>query len=421
MQNKYLPGSYQTNEFLAVQLRIGKSFQSLLGMKIGVDATSWQNNRGYGRHERALLRALLALDRENRYTFFMDSRGLMEQVPAEAEVRMIAARAGTATAASANGNRSPGDMWMTTRAMSDADVDVLLFPTIYTFVPTFTRAKKIVVIHDTIAETFPELTLPHWKSRLFWRAKVGLGRAQADVIVTVSEYSRRKIVERFRIPPEKLLVVGEAADPVFRRIPGAQLTPALEVAGIRPGERLVVYVGGFSPHKNLLALLEAFARVAKRFGDATLVMVGEYKKEVFHSYYGTIAARIEELGIRDRVVFTGYLADDDLAVLLNRSAVLVLPSLMEGFGLPAVEAAACGCPVAATTESPLPDLLAGGGIFFDPLGNGIEAALMEMLGSEEARRRMGDAAAHAAGRLTWDAAARQMLQVIRTCGRLNSR
>jgi glycosyltransferase involved in cell wall biosynthesis len=377
-------------------------------MKIGVDATSWQNNRGYGRHERALLRALLALDRENRYTFFMDSKELSEQVPAGAEVRMIASSAATATAAAANGSRSLGDMWMT-------DLDVLLFPTIYSFVPTLTRAKRIVVVHDTIAETFPELTLPNRKSRLFWQAKVGLGRAQADALVTVSEYSRRKIVERFGMRPEQVFVVGEAGDAVFRRIPDARLTPALEKAGVRPDRRLVVYVGGFSPHKNLEALVEAFARIAARdaFSDAMLVMVGEYKEEVFHSYHGTIAARVEQLGIRDRVVFTGYLSDDDLAVLLNLSAVLALPSLMEGFGLPAVEAAACGCPVAATTESPLPELLAGGGIFFDPRGQGLEPALEELLGSEELRRSMGDSAAAAAGRLTWEAAAHQMLDVIR--------
>jgi len=384
-------------------------------MRIGVDATSWQNNRGYGRHERALLRALLALDRTNHYTFFMDSRELLEQVPAGAEVRMLASSAATSTAAAANGSRSLGDMWMTGRAMSKADLDILLFPTIYSFVPTLTRAKRIVVVHDTIAETFPELTLPNRKSRLFWQAKVGLGRAQADALVTVSEYSRRKIVERFGMRPEQVFVVGEAGDAVFRRIPGARLTPALEAVGVRPGRRMVVYVGGFSPHKNLEALVEAFARIAGRdaFADTLLVMVGEYKKEVFHSYHGTIAARVEQLRIRDRVIFTGYLSDEDLAVLLNLSAVLALPSLMEGFGLPAVEAAACGCPVAATTESPLPDLLPDGGIFFDPRGGGLEPALEELLGSEERRRRMGDAAAAAAGRLTWEAAAHQMLDVIR--------
>ncbi|MEO8367671.1 MAG: glycosyltransferase family 1 protein [Candidatus Solibacter sp.] len=383
-------------------------------MKIGVDATSWQNNRGYGRHERALLRALLALDRTNSYTFFMDSKELLEQVPSGAEVRMLASSAATATAAAANGSRSLGDMWMTGRAMSKADLDVLLFPTIYSFVPTLTRAKRIVVVHDTIAETFPELTLPNRKSRLFWQAKVGLGRAQADALVTVSEYSRRKIVEHFGMRPEQVFVVGEAGDAVFRRIPDARLTPALEAAGVRPGSRLVVYVGGFSPHKNLETLVEAFARIAGRdeFADAQLVMVGEYRKEVFHSYHGTIAARVEQLGIGGRVLFTGYLSDENLAVLLNLSAVLALPSLMEGFGLPAVEAAACGCPVAGTTESPLPELLADGGIFFDPRGAGLEAALQQLLGSEALRRRMGDAAAAAAGRLTWEAAAHQMLDVI---------
>jgi glycosyltransferase involved in cell wall biosynthesis len=330
-------------------------------------------------------------------------------------VRMIASGEATATAAAANGSRSLGDMWMTGRAMSQADLDVLLFPTIYSFVPTWTKARKIVVVHDTIAETFPQLTLPNRKSRLFWQAKVGLGRAQADALVTVSEYSRRKIVERFGMRPEQVFVVGEAGDAVFRRIPEARLTPALQAAGVTPGRRMVVYVGGFSPHKNLEALVDAFARIAAKdgFGDTLLVMVGEYKKEVFHSYYGTIAARVAELGIGDRVVFTGYLADEDLAVLLNLAAVLALPSLMEGFGLPAVEAAACGCPVAATTESPLPELLAGGGIFFDPRGQGLEPALQQLLGSAELRQRTGQAALEAAGRLTWEAAAQQMLQVIR--------
>lgn len=388
-------------------------------MNIGVDATAWQNNRGYGRHARALLTALLALDRQNRYTFFMDSEELLDLVPADAGIVSLASSAATATAASASGSRSLRDMWLTSRAMSARGFDVLLFPTIYSFVPTLSHARKIVVVHDTIAETFPQLTLPHWKARLFWQAKVRTGRAQADALVTVSEYSKQAIVACFGIAPERVFVVGEAADPVFRPIPGAELSPALKAAGIGAGKRLIVYVGGFSPHKNLGALIDAFAAVARHeaYADAVLVMVGEYKKEVFHSYYSTIAARVGELGIGDRVVFTGYLADEDLAVLLNRATVLALPSLMEGFGLPAVEAAACGCPVIATTESPLPELLAGAGIFIDPRGDGLKPALETMLGSTVERDRMGAAAMAAAGRLTWEAAARQMLEVIRQCGR----
>jgi glycosyltransferase involved in cell wall biosynthesis len=300
-------------------------------------------------------------------------------------------------------------MWLTGRAMSRAALDVLLFPTIYSFVPTLTRARKIVVVHDTIAETFPQLTLPNPRARLFWQAKVRIGRAQANALVTVSEYSRRMIVSRFGIAPERVFVVGEAADPVFRRISGAR-----PPRGVPADKRLIVYVGGFSPHKNLEALVAAFARLAGRevFGDVVLVLVGEYKKEIFHSYFGTISARVAELGLRERVVFTGYMPDEELAQLLNVATVLALPSLMEGFGLPAVEAAACGCPVVATTESPLPELLADGGIFCDPRGGGLEAALETILGDRRLRDSMAETALASAQRLTWDAAASQMLDVI---------
>src|SRR5437763_11570439 len=116
--------------------------------------------------------------------------------------------------------------------------------------------------------------------------------------------------------------------------------------------------------------------------------------------------------LRDRVVFPGYLADVDVVVLLNRATVLLLPSRMEGFGLPAVEAAACGCPVIATKASPLARLLDGGGIFIEPCEAELSAALEKVLSSEEMRGRMSEAGLAAARKLTWDAAADQMLNVI---------
>lgn len=385
-------------------------------MRIGVDATCWQNNRGYGRHARALLRSLIPLDAQNQYTLFMDSTEMVESLPRNAGIRLLGPSVPTTVAASANGNRSIMDMCRTSRAMSVRSLDILLFPTIYSFVPTLTPAKKIVVIHDVIAETFPQMTLPRKTAQLLWRAKVALGRAQADAIVTVSEYSRRSIVNRFGLHPDSVFVVGEASDPVFRPLDNPQLTPSLMAAGVRTGRSMIVYVGGFSPHKNLLSLVHAFARVCARdkFSNAMLVMVGEHKKEVFHSYFGMISAEVERLGLTDRVIFPGYLSDEDLVVLLNLATVLALPSLMEGFGLPAVEAAACGCPVVATMESPLPDLLAGGGIFIDPYNDRLDIALETILGSEALRSRMRLAAIEAARKLTWNAAASRMMDVIHT-------
>ncbi len=383
-------------------------------MRIGVDATCWHNNRGYGRHARALLRALVQGDGDHSYVFVTDSLAGFDALPPQVEVRRVAASAPTVEAASAAGRRGLGDMWRMSRALAAPDLDVLLFPTVYSYVPVFSRAKKVVMIHDVIAEKYPQLTVPRRLARCLWRAKVALGRWQAHALVTVSEFSRRGLVEHFRLRPERVHVVGEASDPVFRVLDDSQPTPRLAALDLAEG-RLLVYVGGFSPHKNLKTLVAAFASLASQddLKDVRLVLVGEYEKEVFHSYYGTIRRQAEALGLGRRVVFTGFLPDEELVVLLNRATALALPSLLEGFGLPAVEAAACGCPVVATTASPLPELLGSGGLFVDPAdGPGWERALLEVLRSEELRRRLREEGVAAARRLTWDAAAGQLLAVL---------
>ncbi|MBI3950390.1 MAG: glycosyltransferase family 4 protein [Acidobacteria bacterium] len=384
-------------------------------MRIGVDATCWQNMRGYGRHARGLLSTLVRLDAESRYTFFIDSIGNAETLPSEAEIRLVGTAAPTAVAASSNGHRSPHDMWRMSRALSNPSFDLLLFPTVYSFVPVFSRAKKVMMIHDVIAETYPQLTLPSRTARLFWKAKVALGCWQADAVVTVSDFSRQGILKHFQIAPERVFVVGEASDPIFRVLDDPQPTSRLASLGIAANKRTVVYVGGFGPHKNLQALVAVFARLAAQseFSDVRLVMVGEHEKEVFHSCFGSIKKQVEELAVADRVIFTGYLPDEELVVLLNLSTVLALPSLMEGFGLPAVEAAACGCPVIATTASPLPALLGEGGVYVDPGDHrALEVTLMRVLESEGFRRQMREAGLAAAGQFTWEAAARRMISLM---------
>lgn len=394
-------------------LPVGGPRRSAAGMRIGVDATCWLNNRGYGRHLRSLLKALAGVDAGHRYTLVMDSRPDLADVPSNCELRIVEAETPAAVAASASGRRSISDMWRMGRAMSNPSFDLALFPTIYSYVPTFGRATRIVMIHDVIAETFPHLTLPSRAARLAWQAKVALGRWQAHAIVTVSEYSRRCIADRFKLDPARIFVVGEASDGPFRVLSHPEFTSALTNRGLHKGERYVVYVGGFSPHKNLDTLIEAFGTVAARddMSDVKLVLVGDYRKEVFLSHYEKLRALIEKRAMAPKVIFTGYLPDEDLAVLLNLSAVLALPSLMEGFGLPAVEAAACGCPVIASKASPLPELLGAGGIFIDPTRADLESALVTVLESPDRRREMREAGTAAAAALTWEKAAYQMLDV----------
>lgn len=382
--------------------------------QVAVDATCWGNSRGYGRHARGLLRSLIRLDGRSRYTLFLDYPLNASEFPPEAELVKVNCSAPAMMAASWNGHRSTSDLWRFSRAMSDPRFDLLLFPTIYSYVPVFSRAKKVVFIHDVIAESFPKLTVPGLTSQLFWKLKLLLGRWQADAIATVSDYSRRGIAQRFKIPSDRISIVGEASEPIFQVLRQPSPTPALRSLGVSGNMRYLVYVGGFGPHKNLTTLISVFAKIIQnsQFRDLYLIMVGDYKNEVFHTEYRAIQQRVADTGLEDRVIFAGFLMDDDLVVLLNRAIALVIPSLMEGFGLPGIEAAACGCPVIATNASPLPDLLGEGGEYFEPTKpEELERAIINLLGSQSLRDRRSRCAIQAAGSFTWDAAGMQLLNI----------
>ena len=388
-------------------------------MRIGIDATCWSNRRGYGRFVRALLTATLEIDRANQYIFFLDDDSAEFPPPAGIEVVRVKAAVPTVQAAAANGSRSLGDMWAMSRAISARPLDVFFFPSVYSYVPVFSGVPKLVAIHDVIPELFPELVFPSLKSKLFWRAKVKLACAQATRVVTVSEYSRRRLAEVLKLDAAEVRVVPEAGAPAFRRLDTVDDAAIAARLKIPAGSRMLVYVGGFSPHKNLPMLVDVFGALAAepRFGDARLVLVGDFEGDVFHSGYAQLKEQVARLGLAARVLFPGYMGDEHLVPLLNRAAALVLPSFCEGFGLPAMEAAACGTPAVITTRSPLPELLGEGAIALDPDDRaGWRDALARLLSDPALRERMGASALAAAGALSWQASARRLLAIFDEVG-----
>jgi glycosyltransferase involved in cell wall biosynthesis len=383
-------------------------------MRIGVDATCWTNRRGYGRFARSLLRPTVALDRENHYTFFVDDASDEFPFPDGVDIVRVASTVPTVKAAAADGSRSPRDLWACSRAFSRAGLDLFFFPSVYSYVPLFSRVPQLVTIHDVIPELFPELVFPSLRSKLFWRAKVWLGCAQARLVLTVSEYSRKCLAEQLHIPEHRMRVVNEASDPVFYVQENPQPTPLLERLGLTRGTRFLTYVGGFSPHKNLSLLVKVCSDLQSRpgFDDVRLVFGGDYEGDVFFSCYRQLVAQVQTAGLADKVIFTGYLRDADLLALLNMTQVLLLPSFCEGFGLPAIEAAACGAPVIATTRSPLPELLGEGAIILEPEDRaGWTAAVTSILTDSALRERMRTAALAAAAKLSWENSARQLLAI----------
>ena len=383
-------------------------------MRIGVDVSCWVNRRGYGRFARELLAAMVAASPDDEFVCFADpwAAGLFDLAGANVTLQRVALGAAAARAASADGYRSPLDMLRLTRAVWRAGVDVFFSPSVYTYFPLPPGLPAVVTVHDTIAERFPELTLPSRRARLFWRAKVGLALRQARLVLTVSPFSARDLHALLGVPDERLRVAVEAPASAFRPSPSrAEIDRAAAALGLPPAARWIVYVGGFNPHKRVDAIVRAHAAAGD--ADLHLLLVGDVAGDNFHGDLGRIRQAIADAGTGERVHWCGFLPDEELRHIHSGALALLLPSTFEGFGLPAVEAAACGAPVIATSASPLPELLEGGGLFVPPDDEAaLTAALRTLLADEPLRRRLGERALARARALSWDRAARVTLDAL---------
>jgi glycosyltransferase involved in cell wall biosynthesis len=388
-------------------------------MRIGVDASTWSNARGYGRFTRELVPEMIRGATEDEFVLFADAATLASIETAHSNARMAPVEQSTpaALAASAQGNRSPRDMLRMSAAVRRARLDVFFSPSVYTYFPLPLGLPAVVTIHDAIAERFPELTLPSWRARLFWNAKVRLARLQARLILTVSDYSARQLASVLGIPRSRIRVVSEAPAAAYRPSDSpTRIENTARHAGLPPGAQWFTYVGGFNPHKHVELLIEAHGRLASEHPGAApyLVLVGSPERDVFHSGADALHSAVERAGTKALVLWAGYVPDEELADLHSGALALALPSASEGFGLPAVEAAACGTPVIATTESPLPDLLAGGGLFVPP-GNvdALAEAMRQLLQDAPTRQAMGRVALEQAAKLNWGDSARSALAAVR--------
>lgn len=386
-------------------------------LRVGVDACCWANGRGYGRFTRELLPRMAAQAPAWEFVCFLDAAAAAAfDVPAP-NVRPVEVRlsAPPTQAAAADGYRSPADLLRLTRATGRERLDAFFSPSVYTYYPVPPRLPTLVCVHDAIAERYPELTLPSRRARLFWRAKVWLALKQAGLVLTVSDYAAGELETVLGIPAARIRVAGEAPAAAYRPSRRAEDRRAIgERYDLPARARWFTYVGGFNPHKHVDVLIRAHARLAREVeSPPLLLLVGTVDRDVFHGAQGEIRAAIAAAGTERLVRWTGFVPDEDLRHLHGHALGLVLPSASEGFGLPAVEAAACGTPVIATTESPLPELLAGGGLFVAP---GDEDALTEamrhLLQDETARRAMGETALARAAALDWDRSARVALDAL---------
>lgn len=385
-------------------------------MRIGIEACTWANRRGYGRFTRQLVSAMVERHPEHEFVLVVDGHTAREcTFPDRASTLVVETTEQPTQAAAADGSRSLKDIWRMSRASTRARFDAFLFPTRYSFYPLFNRTPTVVTFHDATSENHPELLFPSVRARLFWRLKTRLALRAADRLVTVSHDARRQIASAFGLQEDSIAVVSEGPDPIFRPLADATTVDAARARYALPAAApLILYVGGISPHKNLQALLRAAAIVQRKEpGPWHVVLVGDYKGDSFLGCYRELSEMVRTLGLVNRVTFTGFVPDEDLVLLYNAAAMLVLPSKGEGFGLPVVEAMACGIPVAASNLNSLPEVLGGAGLLFDPDSDeAVAASLLRLLREPDLRADLSRRGLARAEAYSWSAGADTMVRAL---------
>ncbi|MBW8041911.1 MAG: glycosyltransferase family 4 protein [Planctomycetes bacterium] len=389
-------------------------------MRVGIDVTCWCNQRGFGRFTRELVTALVSLPSEDEYVLFAD-RQTAEAADLPESCRVVIAKtsAAVAVAASAGSRRSIKDVLAMRRMVQREPLDVMFFPAVYSYFPITRGIPCVVTFHDIIAETLPRLVFGSWRSRLFWQLKCRLAARRADLLVTVSLASKKGLMCHFGLSDDRIAVISEAPASSFAEATGSRQVDAevLRRHGLEPGKRYILYVGGISPHKNLDTLIEAFALVRKdaRLEDIHLVLVGDWAGDVFYTCYEELCILVERYGLGRAVHFTGFIPDEDLVHLYTACQAFVLPSYLEGFGLPAVEAMACGAAVVASNVGSLPEVLDGAGELFDPHdAAALVGCLKRILRDSVYQRELQTRSLQRALDFSWETSARQMRNIFDT-------
>ena len=380
-------------------------------MNIGIDATCWSNNRGFGRFTRELLTALFQLKSGHTFYLFVDQPLQDLSKFQNVSVIPVASSRPTTEAAVADSNRSLSDMYKLYRAVANTSLDIMFYPAVYSWFPAPHSLPSMVTIHDAIAEHYPKLIFPKWKNRLFWTLKVKLAIWQSKRILTISQAAKAEIVEYMGTNPDDIDIASAAPSPYFRQTTDENLMHCARQRASLPGDApIIVYVGGLAPHKNLHGLLDGFELAMKdgTIPDVHLALVGDLKGAGFTSNYDSLHARVlANPALRGRVHFSGYVSDEDLVALYSSAIAVAMPSYSEGFGLPAVEAMACGAPVLSSDRGALPEVVGDAGLYFDPFdARSIAKAIIEMMGNAELRSRLSSNALFRAQNFSWERAAR---------------
>lgn len=264
---------------------------------------------------------------------------------------------------------------------------------------------KVLTVHDISHLRYPQY---HPRERVrHLEKRLPASMAMADRIITVSAFTKRELVDFLGVPSQKIVVIPLGADPVYHPRSQGETASVLERHGLVHGGYLLV-VATLEPRKNLARLVRAFAQLPASLRERfPLVLAGPNGWG-----QGLAAADMPTLEAKGQIRRLGYVADADLPLLYAGAGAFAFPSLYEGFGLPPLEAMACGVPVLTSSASALPEVVGSAALCVDPQDVAdIRAGLLRLLTDEAFRRRARQAGPERAARFTWKGCAEQTASV----------
>jgi glycosyltransferase involved in cell wall biosynthesis len=362
-------------------------------MKIAIDARKWRDY-GIGTYVRNVVRHLAQIDRETTYLLFCNAAD-------ESALRDLAENFVPVVDSSAGyGLREHVSLPLKLRSLG---AELLHSP--HYVRPLLCTIPSVVTIHDCIHLLFPQY-LPNRMAFRYARFVMGSAIRNSSIVFTVSEASRADILRFYpSTDPAKVHVVPNAIDAELLVDPGeAERERVRERYQIRG--RFVLFAGNVKPHKNLERLIRAFARVRCQEGneDLRLVLIGD---DV--SRYASLRRTADEAGVRQEVRFFGFVPHETLAALYRMATVFAFPSLYEGFGLPPLEAMACGTPVVTSRISSLPEVVGDGALLVDPYNeDDIAQGIARVLDDEDLRARLVERGLERAASYSWARSVRQI-------------
>ena len=274
------------------------------------------------------------------------------------------------------------------------------------------RFGAVATVQDLVWLRFPK---PQ-QGRMGMRKQMARARRLfngSTKLIAASQNTANDLAELFEIPREKIVIIYDGVNPGFGQFEDRTTVPASTPDSLHRAAPYILYVGGFDQRKNVLSLIKAYSLLPDLHPFFSLVLVGGDGEET-----AAIKALAVRLGLERHVVFTGYLPVEALKRFYTGATVFVYPSLYEGFGLPPLEAMACGTPVVTSNTSSLPEVVGNAGRLVAPTDvEGFAAAIRNVIEDEALRRRMRERGLERAQHFSWDATARQTLALYRElCG-----